>query len=714
MQRCRFRFRDSTFAALLIVAFCATPPAAAAIPSSERAVLDAIYTQTDGAHWTDDSGWEGAAGSECGWAGITCDGAGDHVTGIQLQQNNLAGTLPDLSDLTALQKLVLYQNSLSGAIPALTGLSNLTGASFAFNQFTGTLPNLAGLAQLIVFDAAQNQLSGIIPPLSGNAALVTYSVGGNHLTGSLPDLSGAPLLTSLLVGNNQLGGTLPSFAAQAHLEDLFLMSNQFTGPIPADLGSNLHLTSFHADGNQLSGTIPDLSATSINIFTVNSNQLSGSLPDISAWTQLQVFDVGVNQLSGPLPSLSGLADLTTFIAGDNQLSGPIPSLSGLALLSTFIITQNQLTGHIPSLTGLANLSVFYVDDNRLTGKLPSLAGLSQLIDLEVGYNQLSGDLPAVPSPASASFFASLCRNLFNLAANADWDAATEDTPWFDGCNNDIVLSGTEFDDLDGNGVRNGAEAGANPMPYIYAVDEAGYIVQSGQVATDGTWTLGPLTQDRTYKLVLTNVGLFTGNGPENPQAIPLPGWHYSGEGDAVIDGIRVITTEDETDTQSGLDFGVQLGTAIPTTTTLTASPSPATANQPVTMHVDVSLGPVDRFRRGGAVAAVPTAVPVPDGSAIVTDGTVSCTAIINGSGDCTLVFATPGLRTLTASFSDGTSFLPSSGTAQLMVDTAGGDGTTTDGSTVSAPAAGRAALFTLAAMIAFAALRRAARRRARR
>src|SRR5438445_8270239 len=59
-----------SLAALLILMI--SPPAGAAIPSPERAVLDAIYAQTDGAHWTHNYGWGGAIGTECNWYGISC------------------------------------------------------------------------------------------------------------------------------------------------------------------------------------------------------------------------------------------------------------------------------------------------------------------------------------------------------------------------------------------------------------------------------------------------------------------------------------------------------------------------------------------------------------------------------------------------------------------------------------------------------------------
>ncbi len=98
------------------------------IPQAECETLVALYNSTDGANWTNSPnnnwnitnkpcGWEG------GWWGVTCSNG--HVTEISRYQQNLVGTLPDLSALVNLQRLDLRQNQLSGSIPDLSALVNL-------------------------------------------------------------------------------------------------------------------------------------------------------------------------------------------------------------------------------------------------------------------------------------------------------------------------------------------------------------------------------------------------------------------------------------------------------------------------------------------------------------------------------------------------------------------------------------------------------------
>ena len=44
----------------------------AQVPQIERDALIALYNSTDGANWTDKTGWLGEAGTECSWFGVTC------------------------------------------------------------------------------------------------------------------------------------------------------------------------------------------------------------------------------------------------------------------------------------------------------------------------------------------------------------------------------------------------------------------------------------------------------------------------------------------------------------------------------------------------------------------------------------------------------------------------------------------------------------------
>ncbi len=126
----------SVFCALVLVSGLA----AAQVPTAERDALIALYNATDGAHWTNSTGWLGAVDTECTWNGVTCSGG--RVNGLYMGENNLVGTIPpELGDLSSLQHLFLYSNQLTGSIPLELGdLSNLLQLVLYDNQLSGEIP----------------------------------------------------------------------------------------------------------------------------------------------------------------------------------------------------------------------------------------------------------------------------------------------------------------------------------------------------------------------------------------------------------------------------------------------------------------------------------------------------------------------------------------------------------------------------------------------
>jgi hypothetical protein len=61
------------------------------IPDIECNALVALYNSTDGANWTDNTGWL-QTDTPCSWYGVECDNG--HVFSINLNSNNLMGSIP--------------------------------------------------------------------------------------------------------------------------------------------------------------------------------------------------------------------------------------------------------------------------------------------------------------------------------------------------------------------------------------------------------------------------------------------------------------------------------------------------------------------------------------------------------------------------------------------------------------------------------------------
>jgi hypothetical protein len=111
----------------------------AQVPQIERDALVALYNSTDGANWTNNTGWLGEAGTECSWFGVTCTNGS--VSRLSFWKNGLNGTIPsELGKLSNLTYLHLGSNSLTGTIPSELGnLTKLTQILLFSNSLTVSL-----------------------------------------------------------------------------------------------------------------------------------------------------------------------------------------------------------------------------------------------------------------------------------------------------------------------------------------------------------------------------------------------------------------------------------------------------------------------------------------------------------------------------------------------------------------------------------------------
>ena len=229
--------------------------------------------------------------------------------------------------------------------------------------------------------------------VTSDGRVTSLNLANNNLVGTLPDeLGNLTSLTALTLNKNQLTGEIPDLSAS--LVYVYLDENQLTGEIP-DLSGLTGLTNLYLNQNQLTGEIPASLGGLTNLLQLAlwGNQLTGEIPDLSGLTRLELLSLEQNQLTGEIPDLS--ATLAYVYLSDNLLTGEIPDLSSLTGLTYLYLNQNQLTGEIPaSLGGLTRLQLLYLWGNQLTGEIPDLSGLTGLTNLYLNQNQLTGEIPA--------------------------------------------------------------------------------------------------------------------------------------------------------------------------------------------------------------------------------------------------------------------------------------------------------------------------------
>jgi len=338
--------------------------------------LKALYENTNGDSWIDNTGWEivkpetptelcnladlfGIYVNESGRVEcIDLDGREDCVYELGPLGNNLTGIIPiEIGNISNLKTLNLENNQLSSSIPIEFG-------------------RLKNLRELFLSD---NLLNGNIPAELGDLDSLGYILlGDNQLTDSIPaELGKLHNLQYLHLNNNNLTGCIPaSFGDLTNLSGLTLQFNDLECEIPPEIGKLNKLTYFVANSNQLSGPIP---------------------PEIGELQNLSNLNLNYNQLSGSLPiEITNLDALQYLILHSNELSGEIPlGLGNLSMLQELRLDFNQFSGSIPATLGnLQNLTELDLRNNELSDVIPSALGnLTSLTKLYLGSNNLNGCYP---------------------------------------------------------------------------------------------------------------------------------------------------------------------------------------------------------------------------------------------------------------------------------------------------------------------------------
>ena len=291
------------------------------------------------------------------WEGVSISGTPRRVTGLNLMDRGLSGTIPDaLGGLSMLTRLNLRTNpGLSGEIPdALGNLGNLRVLNLHSNSHTGAVPDLrriAGLEELYLANNADYNADG-------------SKVRNSGLTGRIPTwLNGMTNMEELWLWGNSLTGTVPNLSGMTSLQKLKLAGNDLTGGVPAG----------------------DMLPPNVTWLIIDSNPFGGPIPDLSSLSRLRLLWLHNNGLTGEIPAGTMFpASVDDLNLRDNMLTGAIPDLSSLDMATRVRLHGNMLTGEVPASLGrLDSLKQLWLWENDLTS---INAGLGDLADtlIEIG------------------------------------------------------------------------------------------------------------------------------------------------------------------------------------------------------------------------------------------------------------------------------------------------------------------------------------------
>ncbi len=200
------------------------------IPLLEYDALVSFYNAAGGDDWYTNTNWLSKEPVST-WYGITVTNG--HVTGIELKNNNLKGSITDqIGAFTELTNLQVHYNGLSGELPPKIGaLTKLRTMYLQYNAFSGELPaevwTLTSLEHLYL---SVNKFTGQIPKELGNLSKLTrLLLDANKFSGQLPDELGQLTdLEHLMLNNNDNLTYLPDLSALDKLEQVQLDRNAFT------------------------------------------------------------------------------------------------------------------------------------------------------------------------------------------------------------------------------------------------------------------------------------------------------------------------------------------------------------------------------------------------------------------------------------------------------------------------------------------------------
>ena len=385
----------------------------------EREGLAQIYNETGGPGWVRSGGWLEGGTDQCNFEGVDCNEFG-LVTSLNLERNNLKGSLPRLDDkFRFLQHLNFGSNAdLQGSFDDLGAhnLANITHINLSRTKLSGVLGQLPGSLQYL--DCSDGFLGpeALNITQGGNSTLKVLDLGGNDFRAL--NVSSLSSLQSFDVSRNKkleypiasLGiGNLPN------LERLVLSKSPLTGDLRVGHMQNLkhldinglglsgsiddtgianvpNLTHIDLSGSSFEGEFNFCNYTYLSYLDLSANSLESNLTDMgcSLLTHFEYLDLSGNNFTGKLNTIGNLLQLRYMDISRNRFYGPLPTDGVLGFITYMDISFNSFSGTLPNFVA-PTLTHLDCSHNYFVGTIPSSIGqLTVLSHLDLS-NQLTSE-----------------------------------------------------------------------------------------------------------------------------------------------------------------------------------------------------------------------------------------------------------------------------------------------------------------------------------
>ena len=403
----------------------------AQVSQEERNALIAFYKATDGANWTNNTNWDTDPNSTSDvntWFGVTARNvAGRYsVVILDLPENNLIGSFPDISKLIELLSLKLNKNSISGNlnssfIPPRASIVNLSD-----NQFSGNIPDFSSKSRIYQLQLGSNNFEGTVSSSLFNSGIYGIWLNDNNISGEL-DFSDFSIFESINISNTNIsflklpiifkGSSGGAFRAKntPKLAYVEVIRNDFNTLRYFYFDVGLRIVNYGEADKKIVPNVSDREAIlkfDNNISTFNDAKNFGienidgevritqivlrnytfpnnTLPiEIGLFTELKRLTL-TDCLINTIPSeLGDLEKVETISFSNNAISNLPSEIGQLSNLKNFNVNNNSIINLPEEFFNLTNLETLRISNNPLLSFSSNLGNLTNLVLFEFNNTQV--------------------------------------------------------------------------------------------------------------------------------------------------------------------------------------------------------------------------------------------------------------------------------------------------------------------------------------